>query len=112
MIRRPPRSTLFPYTTLFRSNLAHQDGTADVPGRELAEYQALEEAEHDADPSDRFLVPGDDGLAERLPHVDGGRILPRSDGPVHVRPRRRRVGLGARLGGDRDPEHRRVAPYL
>src|SRR2546427_7022425 len=23
MIRRPPRSTLFPYTTLFRSNLAH-----------------------------------------------------------------------------------------
>src|SRR3712207_7482454 len=25
MIRRPPRSTLFPYTTLFRS-LAHDDG--------------------------------------------------------------------------------------
>src|SRR2546430_3401382 len=24
MIRRPPRSTLFPYTTLFRSPLAHQ----------------------------------------------------------------------------------------
>src|SRR2546430_11377227 len=23
MIRRPPRSTLFPYTTLFRSKLAH-----------------------------------------------------------------------------------------
>src|SRR5258708_17462749 len=23
MIRRPPRSTLFPYTTLFRSGLAH-----------------------------------------------------------------------------------------
>src|SRR3989442_9740090 len=23
MIRRPPRSTLFPYTTLFRSSLAH-----------------------------------------------------------------------------------------
>src|SRR5256885_12126537 len=23
MIRRPPRSTLFPYTTLFRSNLTH-----------------------------------------------------------------------------------------
>src|SRR2546426_5106638 len=23
MIRRPPRSTLFPYTTLFRSDLAH-----------------------------------------------------------------------------------------
>src|SRR3989454_2624042 len=25
MIRRPPRSTLFPYTTLFRSNLAPAD---------------------------------------------------------------------------------------
>src|SRR3989475_5624385 len=26
MIRRPPRSTLFPYTTLFRSRLLHQAG--------------------------------------------------------------------------------------
>src|ERR1051326_5067320 len=25
MIRRPPRSTLFPYTTLFRSRLAHRE---------------------------------------------------------------------------------------
>src|SRR5256885_4056640 len=25
MIRRPPRSTLFPYTTLFRSTLMHQE---------------------------------------------------------------------------------------
>src|SRR3712207_7890067 len=27
MIRRPPRSTLFPYTTLFRSELWRSDGT-------------------------------------------------------------------------------------
>src|SRR5260370_10186362 len=26
MIRRPPRSTLFPYTTLFRSPVAERDG--------------------------------------------------------------------------------------
>src|SRR2546430_11299701 len=26
MIRRPPRSTLFPYTTLFRSQLVRHDG--------------------------------------------------------------------------------------
>src|SRR5256885_10936602 len=26
MIRRPPRSTLFPYTTLFRSRAGHADG--------------------------------------------------------------------------------------
>src|SRR5258707_5935035 len=34
MIRRPPRSTLFPYTTLFRSslNLPHAHGTLQPPG--------------------------------------------------------------------------------
>src|SRR3712207_8835578 len=30
MIRRPPRSTLFPYTTLFRSELVGGDGDAEV----------------------------------------------------------------------------------
>src|SRR2546428_9074490 len=30
MIRRPPRSTLFPYTTLFRS--CHRDSRHDTPG--------------------------------------------------------------------------------
>src|SRR3712207_8198853 len=42
MIRRPPRSTLFPYTTLFRSGaaLAHLSGrsldeVSGVPAREL-----------------------------------------------------------------------------
>src|SRR3712207_8000850 len=32
MIRRPPRSTLFPYTTLFRSNSAYEgpEGTARI----------------------------------------------------------------------------------
>src|SRR5260221_792856 len=31
MIRRPPRSTLFPYTTLFRSVRADRDPVADLP---------------------------------------------------------------------------------
>src|SRR2546430_9073423 len=30
MIRRPPRSTLFPYTTLFRSRLGPQNGHKDA----------------------------------------------------------------------------------
>src|SRR5256885_13722893 len=30
MIRRPPRSTLFPYTTLFRSDRLRRDGHADA----------------------------------------------------------------------------------
>src|SRR3712207_9322235 len=31
MIRRPPRSTLFPYTTLFRSRALRRLGPADLP---------------------------------------------------------------------------------
>src|SRR5260370_13583297 len=45
MIRRPPRSTLFPYTTLFRS---------------------LFEDAHWADPSSRELM---DRVIERVPHL-------------------------------------------
>src|SRR5690349_21979129 len=32
MIRRPPRSTLFPYTTLFRSRVLHAAGLLDDAG--------------------------------------------------------------------------------
>src|SRR3712207_8723681 len=34
MIRRPPRSTLFPYTTLFRSPFEVAPGTQWIDGRE------------------------------------------------------------------------------
>src|SRR3712207_9365049 len=37
MIRRPPRSTLFPYTTLFRSVCK---AAADVEGRRVADARA------------------------------------------------------------------------
>src|SRR5438309_7444060 len=33
MIRRPPRSTLFPYTTLFRSGNVNQNRRAIFPGQ-------------------------------------------------------------------------------
>src|SRR3712207_8408492 len=35
MIRRPPRSTLFPYTTLFRSAVGRLAGAGEVAGRHL-----------------------------------------------------------------------------
>src|SRR5258707_2580093 len=39
MIRRPPRSTLFPYTTLFRSNLLLTAPTVALPlVRKIAEH--------------------------------------------------------------------------
>src|SRR2546430_9408944 len=37
MIRRPPRSTLFPYTTLFRS----RDGVAATVGIDVGKYELL-----------------------------------------------------------------------
>src|SRR5947208_13431673 len=49
MIRRPPRSTLFPYTTLFRSQrrdrarLVALDGTDEMPlGRLVAGHEAAD----------------------------------------------------------------------
>src|SRR2546425_3966132 len=53
MIRRPPRSTLFPYTTLFRSREAHQ-----------AHYS-------------RFIWSGSKAAVSRLPieRTDGWRLL-------------------------------------
>src|SRR2546422_4268479 len=53
MIRRPPRSTLFPYTTLFR---AHAATVVDARERvdELVERDAREEEElHDEEPAQR-----------------------------------------------------------
>src|SRR5687768_18130860 len=38
MIRRPPRSTLFPYTTLFRSFLRDAASLAAPRGRDLARH--------------------------------------------------------------------------
>src|SRR5438132_4064209 len=50
MIRRPPRSTLFPYTTLFRSGLAlahhslgHQRESRQALDALIAEFQRSEE---------------------------------------------------------------------
>src|SRR5687767_15760546 len=43
MIRGPPRSTLFPYTTLFRSGLAEAgDRAVDEPGIERREGRVIE----------------------------------------------------------------------
>src|SRR3712207_8185322 len=41
MIRRPPRSTLFPYTTLFRSTAEATTGCRTITGRWLVESGAL-----------------------------------------------------------------------
>src|SRR3712207_7758230 len=55
MIRRPPRSTLFPYTTLFRSYAGH-DSTALGLGNALL-YLAEHPETHAALLEDRSRIP-------------------------------------------------------
>src|SRR2546425_12267979 len=45
MIRRPPRSTLFPYTTLFRSNTGHKPVVVFVSGLHAADLEERSRAE-------------------------------------------------------------------
>src|SRR3712207_7224289 len=50
MIRRPPRSTLFPYTTLFRSDdgwILLEDALVTINRRPDPEYGVLRDAEPD-----------------------------------------------------------------
>src|SRR3712207_7171766 len=70
MIRRPPRSTLFPYTTLFRSLLGME---VDLP--DLAQRVRLHEMTLvvDVEPVvDRMVFE----LGDVPGHVDGGQPLP------------------------------------
>src|SRR3712207_7073181 len=69
MIRRPPRSTLFPYTTLFRSEVVHAVQAAD--DRRLAAAGRADEggdltlAQVERDVLDRRGVPVGDAEALR-----------------------------------------------
>src|SRR3712207_8290830 len=72
MIRRPPRSTLFPYTTLFRSERQRGDPERRDPVARLAQHLEPE------------AVEGEDltGIGDRLRLVDdeardGGGLLDR-----------------------------------
>src|SRR5260370_24750653 len=53
MIRRPPRSTLFPYTTLFRSFLR-----ARLPGRQRLVDDAVRAITGDRPDDEQTIVPG------------------------------------------------------
>src|SRR2546425_8590718 len=73
MIRRPPRSTLFPYTTLFRSQEDHCREERDDPARDIHEV--------------RVHVVGPQILrrTERNPHYqDGGQHLKRFRSEEHT----------------------------
>src|SRR5256885_10695018 len=60
MIRRPPRSTLFPYTTLFRSLLARLSQESGLPMPEIDELSVQQIA--------RLPLPGNVRELENLLH--------------------------------------------
>src|SRR3712207_8780551 len=71
MIRRPPRSTLFPYTTLFRSRPRGAPALAapvQRPGRrDAVEHRGVVHAERDSRPAHRTgLLRGRDRKSTRL----------------------------------------------
>src|SRR3712207_6968368 len=75
MIRRPPRSTLFPYTTLFRSR----------PGEGLALHEGVREAELAADLAHLVL----EQRAQRLDECEGQVLGQPADVVVALDVRRR-----------------------
>src|SRR5256884_9979262 len=82
MIRRPPRSTLFPYTTLFRSRLATWNLTGDLHLR-------------------RWRLAASAGEGDRIRRAEFPALrLPPEDGDLHRR----------RLDGDEVEARRSAAP--
>src|SRR3989442_7581109 len=76
MIRRPPRSTLFPYTTLFRSHPARRDGVdadlgAEIPGERLGERSEEHTSELQSRPHlvCRLLLEKKEDVAQRPTHA-------------------------------------------
>src|SRR2546421_2448353 len=100
MIRRPPRSTLFPYTTLFRSvdhRIHVAGGDAEEQVRRAEGGESIPAVpiglRDDADPEAlRFPHPPDDGPAEAPvidvgvgAHHDGGATVPAREFPLRGR---------------------------
>src|SRR5438874_4587394 len=59
MLRRPPRSTLFPYTTLFRSELLAAVNVLEAAAHKDRQIQSVLELE-----SERFLVRSEEHTSE------------------------------------------------
>src|SRR2546426_5052989 len=61
MIRRPPRSTLFPYTTLFRSHVLADDTAQpdrlDVLGRDHDGHVAVDDAQRSEEHTSELQSP-------------------------------------------------------
>src|SRR5690349_22854759 len=80
MIRRPPRSTLFPYTTLFRSTAGHRSRCTCGRGRDTSVSGSPRSEEHTSElQSRRDLVCR--LLLEKKNRAPLGHDTPRAYGP-------------------------------
>src|SRR5256885_8301835 len=86
MIRRPPRSTLFPYTTLFRSGIVAVDGAYSA-GRDLK-----------VDAGDSITVVGPAAAGRDL-SLSGGNAVAIASGASL------RSGSATSVGSGRSEEH-------
>src|SRR5437762_9051428 len=57
MIRRPPRSTLFPYTTLFRSQCIDHRGAPRAAGEQYANRSGIEHEWQQVEQGDCYQTP-------------------------------------------------------
>src|SRR3712207_8448433 len=88
MIRRPPRSTLFPYTTLFRSHAVDHGRAARARAGDAADDRRL--------PAPGALIGRPRGRGDRPPRVFD-RALPRPRSEEHTSELQSRQYLVCRL---------------
>src|SRR3712207_9311062 len=111
MIRRPPRSTLFPYTTLFRSDppvqAGHQDG-GEVVFEAVRRQAAVIEQLHD--PGQFLPARGADGdlLHLRLPPMSSRRMRPWISSRTVLKSSRRSSALPSDREGSRNDQCSRL----
>src|SRR2546425_10807466 len=75
MIRRPPRSTLFPYTTVYRSHLRTQSryvkkletAALAVVHETLGALRVVKAFGQEGRETDRFIRRSSEGMAARIP---------------------------------------------
>src|SRR5256885_6301867 len=78
MIRRPPRSTLFPYSTLFRSRHSARPGRKGR-GSAMADLAAIDRKQRLHSPRQQARRADPNRRLDRTRAVDAGRADPRSE---------------------------------